>query len=675
MDVAGPLVASGTSNSLISVFYNDAADSVDFTVNSDLSQYNNTTSQFFSLSGVLGAVYGGTGTSTSAWTGLPFIEGGVWNSTTTLSVMYGGTGYGSYTSGDLLYAGSDNTLHKLGIDSNGKILTIVNGLPGWTSTTTLGMDISEISGILPVNQGGTGQNFASTTGFIYLDNGVAIASATVAISYTDLAASSGITLNGNMLTLNTSGDWDGTFDGEDGSYYLALANATGDLDDISDGTTYVRLTAVKDAYIDQDVTFGSSPTFDNANMSGNISVWTNNSGYLTQAFASSTYWQFATTTLDYWFAGSAGIDTDGLDEGVVNLYWTAERFDTRLAATTSLSNLTSLSGLSVVGVIATGTWEADVIDVAHGGTGLSGVTSQSILYASSDNVIGQFTIGDNGEVLSVVGGQLQWSSTTAPVAHGILSVYHNDTKATGTLLRGDLLLADSDNEWSRLALGPAGYIFYSDGTDAMWSTTTAITSLGAITVGTWLANTIDIAYGGTGATTAAGARENLDLDEIHEFGINSTGTTGWLWQSDGDGRGHWVATGTLGIAGGGQIGKFIGTTTFTTDGSIATSSYVGYQAANYQCAYEFTGGHMCRTHEILQTIEQDDFSAWGVDISSAWIAEGPPGYTWDSNDCNGWRDNGGTQLGAFWLFSTNGGGAGWLVNCTTVKAIACCVWQ
>ncbi|MCB9811708.1 tail fiber domain-containing protein [Candidatus Nomurabacteria bacterium] len=37
--------------------------------------------------------------------------------------------------------------------------------------------------------------------------------------------------------LTKTGDWTGTFDGQEGSYYLDLANATGDTDDLTEGTT------------------------------------------------------------------------------------------------------------------------------------------------------------------------------------------------------------------------------------------------------------------------------------------------------------------------------------------------------------------------------------------------------------------------------------------------------
>jgi hypothetical protein len=83
---------------------------------------------------------------------------------------------------------------------------------------------------------------------------------------------------------------------------------------------------------------------------------------------------------------------------------------------------------------------------------------------------------------------------------------------------------------------------------------------------------------------------------------------------------------------------------------------------------------MCRTYEIIVTIEEEDISDWNGD--DAWIAEGPPGFTSNSNDCNGWtNDSNQDTYGAFWVFNRDGGGAGWLVNCSSVKPIACCTWQ
>jgi hypothetical protein len=363
--------------------------------------------------------------------------------------------------------------------------------------------------------------------------------------------------------------------------------------------------------------------------------------------------------------------TDDLSEGATNLYWTNTRFDSRLSATTSLSNLITLENLATIGTITSGTWQGDVIAVAYGGTGTTTWPVNSLVYASSDNVLGHIDPGPNGYALVMQGGVPTWSSTTPGTAHGILSVQHSDVTPTSTLVRGDLLVADATNKWNRLALGPAGYILYSDGTDTVWSTTTVITALGTITQGIWRGTPIEVAYGGTGATTATGARENLDLDEIYKFGVNSTGTAGWIWQSDGNGRGRWVATSSLGLNSTSTVNaRFIGTTTITFNGEFATSSLHGYQAANAICAAEYPNSFFCRTYDIIVTIQKESsLSDWD---GTAWIAEGPPGYTSNSNDCNGWTSSSSVMMGAFWEFDSDGGGMGWLTNCAQTKPLACC---
>lgn len=48
-----------------------------------------------------------------------------------LTVAKGGTGQSTYAKGDLLYASATNTLSKLQVGTNGKILKVVSGLPSW----------------------------------------------------------------------------------------------------------------------------------------------------------------------------------------------------------------------------------------------------------------------------------------------------------------------------------------------------------------------------------------------------------------------------------------------------------------------------------------------------------------------------------------------------------------
>jgi hypothetical protein len=116
-------------------------------------------------------------------------------------------------------------------------------------------------------------------------------------------------------------------------------------------------------------------------------------------------------------------------------------------------------------------------------------------------------------------------------------------------------------------------------------------------------------------------------------------------------------------------GVFVGMTSSNYNGNITNGSDDGYVAANTICASEYAESHICQTNEILNTINSEDISGFS---GTAWIAEGPPGYLADANDCMGFTDDSPTSLGSFWEFVNTNGGRGWLVNCSVSKPIACC---
>lgn len=119
-------------------------------------------------------------------------------------------------------------------------------------------------------------------------------------------------------------------------------------------------------------------------------------------------------------------------------------------------------------------------------------------------------------------------------------------------------------------------------------------------------------------------------------------------------------------------------TSATTTGSFTftgTSSFTGYDAGNKICNAEQPGSHFCRTDEIVYLIQKNGASGFSsIDDQDAWIADGPPGYPGEAaaDDCKGWTNGTTNRLGHFWIFSSNGGGSGAIINCGTVKKIACC---
>jgi hypothetical protein len=62
------------------------------------------------------------------------VASGVWNGTA-VTTAYGGTGLTSYTAGDLPYYSTGTTLSKLGIGTNGYVLTSNGTAPTWSANT------------------------------------------------------------------------------------------------------------------------------------------------------------------------------------------------------------------------------------------------------------------------------------------------------------------------------------------------------------------------------------------------------------------------------------------------------------------------------------------------------------------------------------------------------------
>jgi len=67
------------------------------------------------------------------------IASGVWNGTA-ITTTYGGTGLTTYTAGDLPYYSTGTTLSKLGIGTNGYILTSNGTAPSWALNTAATAD-------------------------------------------------------------------------------------------------------------------------------------------------------------------------------------------------------------------------------------------------------------------------------------------------------------------------------------------------------------------------------------------------------------------------------------------------------------------------------------------------------------------------------------------------------
>lgn len=126
-DGAGITVLGGTSKTFNWV---DATDA--WTSSENLNLLSGKVFQIAGTS-VLSATTLGSGVTNSNLTSVGTIATGVWNGTA-IGSTYGGTGLTSYTTGDLIYSSSGNTLSKLGIGTAGQFLKVVGGVPAWSDT-------------------------------------------------------------------------------------------------------------------------------------------------------------------------------------------------------------------------------------------------------------------------------------------------------------------------------------------------------------------------------------------------------------------------------------------------------------------------------------------------------------------------------------------------------------
>jgi len=64
-----------------------------------------------------------------------------------------------------------------------------------------------------------------------------------------------------------------------------------------------------------------------------------------------------------------------------------------------------------VGTITTGTWSGTTIASSKGGTGLTTYATGDLLYASAANTLSKLSIGSSGQILQVIAGVPTWSDT------------------------------------------------------------------------------------------------------------------------------------------------------------------------------------------------------------------------------------------------------------------------
>jgi hypothetical protein len=161
-----------------------------------------------------------------------------------------------------------------------------------------------------------------------------------------------------------------------------------------------------------------------------------------------------------------------------------------------------------------------IIGPINGGTGVDGIPTD-----------GQLLIGDTGTyALNTLTQGTGINITNGP---GSITLALTDTGVTaGTYGTASNVPTYAVNAQGRLtssvntpiAIDAAQITTGTINTARISGSYTGITGVGTLTAGTWNATPVAVAYGGTGATTAAGARTNLGLGTMATQNTGASGT-------------------------------------------------------------------------------------------------------------------------------------------------------
>ena len=439
----------------------------------------------------------------------------------TITSFYGGTGYSTYSTGDLL-VGAGSTLYKLATGTNNFVLVADSAVPGgikWANVS--GFAVTNINGLIASKQdlafgySGTVPAFSSSGSTHTLNIPLAGTGSTGLVS-TQSQSFAGIKTftNAVNITDNTGS----------GSYTTGALVITGGVGiggtlnvqgDFNVQGTFTTINSTTITVADKNIELGvvATPT-DVTAQGGGITL------------------RGATDKSINWYSGVGWSSSESFNLASGNTF--------KINGTTVLSNSSlgtgiTNSSLTAVGTITTGVWSATAITALYGGTGLvPSFTVGDILYANTANTWGRLTANSNsGYVLTSAGS----GATPTYVAPSTLSVGYATTSGfattaanfnVGNASSGTFYPVLSNTASSTSGIGASvNSLFsfnaangafgatsvniftgqsYSIGGNSVLSATSlgtgvtnsSLTALGTITTGVWAATAITAFYGGTG---------------------------------------------------------------------------------------------------------------------------------------------------------------------------------
>jgi hypothetical protein len=177
----------------------------------------------------------------------------------------------------------------------------------------------------------------------------------------------------------------------------------------------------------------------------------------------------------------------------------------------------SYTGITGVGTLTAGTWNATTIAVGYGGTGLTTYTNGDLIYASGATTLSKLGLGSSGQVLTAgvsaptyvdqstlsVGSATNATNTTN-ISGGTANQIPVQTSAGATSFITAPTVTSTYLQWNGTAfvwtaagIGSVTSVDVSGGTTGLTTSGGPVTTSGTIT----LAGTLSVANGGTGQTT------------------------------------------------------------------------------------------------------------------------------------------------------------------------------
>lgn len=164
--------------------------------------------------------------------------------------------------------------------------------------------------------------------------------------------------------------------------------------------------------------------------------------------------------------------------------------------------------VSPLGTVNSGTWQGTTITVPYGGTGATSFTTGALIKGNGANALASASASD---IVAAIGSTPVANATTATNLAGGAASQIPYQSASGTTVfipngtSGQILKSNGTSAPSWENASNVSVVTFSAGTTGF--TPNSATG-GAVT----LAGTLNIANGGTGATTVAGAQTSLQVD-------------------------------------------------------------------------------------------------------------------------------------------------------------------